>query len=183
MTPINFKANFLKTVYVPRKGKEETEMSIVSLDKNNQEDMIALRDVAKEWNSKATTFAFEIYQDAIKEYQYNDVVKEHYLAITQQNQDYAHLTPDKIVGLALYSEKNEPQNEISWLQTDPNNNTANSNQSREYKGIGRIMINYIKSITDKPLFVQSADNAIEFYKKQDFKASNPSQPSKLIWDT
>lgn len=57
MTPINFKANFLKTVYIPHwisKGISEKDVSIVEIDKNNEKDIEALAKTACDWEEYAS---------------------------------------------------------------------------------------------------------------------------------
>ena len=103
MTPINFKANFLKTVYLPHisQGKSsDKEVSIVELDNKDERDMAALAKTACDWEKYASGYAFEIYNDALKDKPYPDVYKEHYLALTTQNCDYANLDSNKILLLS-----------------------------------------------------------------------------------
>ena len=108
MTPINFKANFLKTAYIGKttnnKSSCHSEVSIVELDTNNKNDVEALAKTACEWNKVASGYAFEIYNEALKFKLYPDVVKEHYLALTLQNENYKNLDSNKIFGLALFTE-------------------------------------------------------------------------------
>ena len=67
------------------------------------------------------------------------------------------------------------------MQVKPSTNFRNS-QDRKYTGIGSALVNYIKEISDKPIYVQSADDAIGFYRKQGFKSQEAQIPSKMIWE-
>ena len=100
--------------------------------------------------------------------------------MTTQNSDYEHINPDKLQGLALFSETTNPENELNWLQVNPNTNTKSSS-SRTYKKVGTELVNYIKQITDKPILVQSADDAIKFYEKNDFRHIDSKHKSILVW--
>ena len=182
MTPINFKANFLKTVYLPHisQGKSsDKELSIVELDNKDERDMTALAKTACDWEKYASGYAFEIYNDALKDKPYPDVYKEHYLALTTQNCDYANLDSKKILGLALFEEKNDEYDEIAWLQANPKTNHESKN--RKYNGIGKSLVDYIKKITYKPIIVLSANSAVGFYKKQGFEPTG-KYPSQMTYE-
>ena len=114
----------------------------------------------------------------LKTKNYPDVAQEHYLALTTQNSNFEAVEPNKILGLALYFEKKAPANEIAWLQSNPSTNHESG--IRTYKKIGTTLVNYMKGLFKKPLYVQSADNAIPFYQKQGFKSLDI--PSKMIYE-
>ncbi len=184
MTPINFKASFLKTVYIPKKVSDSNykkqEVSIVELDPKNKKDVMALAETACKWENVAPGYSSEIYNEALKTKMYPDVIAEHYYALTRQNEDYENLSADKILGLALYSEKNDIHNELNWLQVNPETNKKNSTE-RKYKNIGTELVNYIKQIADKPIYVQSADDAMKFYEKNSFKHIDSSYQAIMLW--
>ena len=186
MTPINFKANFLKTAYIGKttnnKSSCHSEVSIVELDTNNKNDVEALAKTACEWNKVASGYAFEIYNEALKFKLYPDVVKEHYLALTLQNENYKNLDSNKILGLALFTEKNDINDELTWLQVNPNTNFENSKNGRKYKHIGKTLVDFVKCIADKPLYIQADDKAIKFYEKQGFRHLDDTKPSLMIFD-
>ena len=116
MTPINFKASFLKTVYIPQKVSDlnykNQEVSIVELDPKNQKDVMALAETACKWESIAPGFSSEIYNEVLKPKMYPDIVAEHYLALTTQNKDYKNLDANKVLGLALFSETMDSENQL-----------------------------------------------------------------------
>ena len=110
---------------------------------------------------------------------YPDVHREHYLALTTQNCDYANLDSKKILGLALFQEKDDFCDEIVWLQA--NSKTNNESKSRKYIDIGKSLVDYIKNLTYKPIIVSSDDKAVGFYEKQGFKPTG-EYPSQLVYD-
>ena len=109
MTPINFKANFLKTVYIPHttnKGISEKEVSIVELDKNDKKDIDALTEIAWKWEGCASGYAFEIYNDAKKYKPYPDVYKE-FVEDLKRDDDYQIVIDDpnneyEIINVSIY---------------------------------------------------------------------------------
>ena len=184
MTPINFTANYLKTVYLPQKVSKgiykPCETSIVEFDTSDKNDIRAIAKAASDWENITPGFAYQIFNDAIKDRPFPDILQEHYLGLTTQNSDYEHINPDKLQGLALFSETANPKNELNWLQVNPNTNTKSSS-SRTYKKVGTELVNYMKQITDKPILVQSADDAIKFYEKNDFRHIDSKHKSILVW--
>ena len=170
---INFTANFLKTVNIPKRTIDgnfyNTKVSFVELDKNDRVDKDSLKNVSKLWNKKEFNYASEIYYDAAKPFEYDNIVKEHYYAVTTQSENFEKLESEKILGLSLFSETTKPENEINWLQTNPVYKHG-SIEPREYKGIGKAIIEYVKEhYRDKNIKVFAADDAINFYKKLGFK--------------
>ena len=183
MTPINFTARFLADTSVSRivtRDKTVPEQAaIVELDRNDKNDMEALYELSDIWNKRGTSYAYSIYCDAIKGYDYDDVVKEHYIALTTQKDNFDTLDSNKVLGLTLFSETNTPDNEINWLQVDPENNNS-SKIDRNYKMVGSAIINYIKSAyPEKPVYVQSVENALDFYKKNGFDIRSENKPNSL----
>ena len=185
MVQISFTSSFLKTVYIPHNTQtgevEITEASIVELSSKDKNDIEALGKTSKEWQKIKSGYAPSIYYEMFKPRLYPDVNYEKILALTTQNEDYNKLDYQKILGLAVYSDKTEPVNEISWLQTNPKTNFETKNK-REYKELGKKLVDYMKEISDKPLYVQSSDKAIKFYEKQGFEAIDDSHPSIMIYE-
>ena len=182
MTPINFTGSFIKNITIPKlttNGKITSEkVSLVKLDKNDKLDVETLAKTAYSWENIKSGFTPDIYCDALKTKNYPDVAQEHYLALTTQNSNFEAVEPNKILGLALYFEKKAPANEIAWLQSNPSTNHESG--VRTYKKIGTTLVDYMKGLFKKPLYVQSANNAIPFYEKQGFKSLDI--PSKMIYE-
>lgn len=183
---LNFKANFIKNVPIQKRVSAEkfvpSQVSLVELDINNQNDIEALGKTAVLWERKASTFANYIYIDATKDKQYPDVEKEHYYALTKQNENFELLNPNSVLALAVYAEKKDPMNEIMWLQVDPKTNTKNASIfNREYKNIGTAIVDFLKSLSQKPLYVQSDTKATPFYEKQGFESMDLKHPDIMCW--
>ena len=172
MYPISFKANYLTSVNVSRlnddKKIENEKLSLVELDKNNYNDIKALHTVAQDWDKKSYTYAMQIYNDAVKCYEYNDVEQEHYLALTTQKDDFEKLDDSKVLGLMLFSEYKNGKNRIDWLQVEPLS-SSKSTQAKKYKGLGTALVDFAKKESlNKILDVNASYDAINFYKKQGF---------------
>lgn len=109
MTPINFTANYLKTVYLPQKVSKgiykPCETSIVEFDTSDKNDIRAIAKAASDWENITPGFAYQIFNDAIKDRPFPDILQEHYLGLTTQNSDYEHINPDKLQGLALFQKQ------------------------------------------------------------------------------
>lgn len=185
MNPINFTGSYLRTAYIPHKKDtgeiEQTQVSIVELNPKDAKDVEALGRTSVKWEHIKSGFAMNIFNELFKPRLYPDVNYEKYLALTTQNENYSKLDHEKILGLALYSDRRAPQNEISWLQACPTTNYESDNE-REYSGIGSTLTKYIKEISDKPLYVQADYNAIAFYEKQGFKSVDPEHPSIMLYE-
>lgn len=182
MTPISFKANFIRNTYIKQVVTPDTskdkEVALVELDINHKNDISALKTVARDWDSRAFGYAGCIYDDAIKTLKYPDT-KEHYYALTTQKEDYKNLDPKKILGLTLFSDKKSSKNELNWLQVEPDS-CYNSKQNRPYKNIGRALVEYIKEISDKTISVYPARKATPFYRKLGFEKETSKYPTLLF---
>ncbi len=185
MYPINFTANFIKNTTIQqcnKKSQNDKEVALVELDINDNNDTECLYNVAKDWDTKGFSYAFNIYSDAIKGCQYENVDKEHYIAITKQSDNFDMLEPEKVLGLTLVSELNNNTNEISWFQVDPKNNTK-THCDRTYEKVGSAMMNYVKeTYNQKPIYVQAVQDAVPFYEKCGFRIVNPKSPNNLVLD-
>ncbi|MBR1425351.1 GNAT family N-acetyltransferase [bacterium] len=174
MNSIFFGASFLSNTHIQAKKKfrnkyEQKTANIVEIDPKNPDDKEALHEVSKKWDKQYISFAWNIYNDAVEDFDYPDVKAEHFLALTTQKNNFDKLNPDKVLGLALVSERAYDDFEINWLQVEPNNNSVDFHKNRQYKQVGRAMMNYIcKTYSDKPIVVNPANTAVEFYKKYGF---------------
>ncbi len=188
MTPISFKANYLKNVTVLERKSPgnygDTDVSIVELDPKDKRDMSALGNVACKWSTKHS-YGLNIYNDALDEKsgqnKSSDIYNKHFYAITNQDSNYKHLDDRKILGLAVFSEMDGPFNVLDWLQISPSTNETQS-RSRKYKNLGTAIINFIKGTSDRSVYVDSSMPAIDFYKKNGFNSVNTKYPSKMMWN-
>jgi len=185
MPPISFKASLITSVDLKKKRNEKSyrdcRANLVELSSKNEDDKLALAKIACDWEHEASGFTYEVYNEILKDKLYPDVKKEHYYAITTQKRRFEKLEPEKILGVALFSEKKDSKNELNWLQVHPKNNSEYK-QSREYKRVGDSIIHYIqKTFSNSPIYVQSGDSAVGFYKNNGFKPNNEICDYKLTW--
>jgi len=185
MPPINFGSNFLKTISIPHKSAENqysnSDVAIVELDENDCNDTYAVGDAAIKWDNVGKSFGLDIYSEMLKPDIACDSKKEHYLAITEQESGYKYLNPNKIIALAMFSEKKGNTNKLNWLQVNPSTNKENS-QNRSFKHVGVSMLDFIKNnYSSKPIYVESTENSASFYTKNKFEAIDKKHPYNLIW--
>lgn len=183
MNNINFTARLIKRTEIYKRDKGGTfipaEVSIVELDKNDENDVKSLYQTSVLWNQQNAKYSSNIYHEAVKGYEYSDIEQEHYLALTEQNDDFKNINSEKVLGLMLFSESKFQEDEIEWFQVRPNTNTKQS-WKREYKGVGKAMIDLLKQVNYcKPIHVLSVPESVEFYKKQGFKNRENDIPSSL----
>lgn len=186
MNSINFTANLMKHTQILKRDENgcfsPVKASVVELDKNDEQDLKSLHDTTVLWNYQGAKYSSNIYHEAVKGYEYDDVEGEHYLALTTQNENHDKLDPDKVLGLMLFSNERFDTDEITWFQVRPNTNTKQS-WNREYKGVGKAMIDYIKQVNFfKPIHAMSVPESVEFYKKQGFEPHEDDIPSSLYYE-
>ena len=174
MNRINFTANFVKNTQVLKKSKDgnynQERVSIVELDKDDLKDLNSLYETSVLWNQQGAKYASDIFHEAAKGYEYDDIEKEHFFAVTEQKDDYKDLDPNKILGLMLFSESKYNENEINWFQVRPDTNSVNS-RNRKYKQVGKSLVDLLKEdYLNKPIYVKSSSEAVKFYTSQGFKS-------------
>ena len=172
MNTINFTANLIKHTQIPKRFVDDeyypSTVSIVELDKNNDTDVEALKQTSYLWNDQQAKYSSNIYHEAVKGYDYDNIEAEHFLALTEQTGSYERLNPNCILGLMLFSQTYDDEDEITWLQVRPNTYSKQT-WKREYKEVGKSLIDLLKETKlKKPIHVQSSNEAVEFYKKQGF---------------
>ena len=173
MNQISFTARFVKNTTVKKLDKatgdyKDKKVAIVELDQKDEKDLDSLSKISKNWNINGGVFVGCIYGDAKKNKLPEDVIKEHYYAITTQRGGYKNLNPKKVLGLNMFSEMNAPYDDLTWLETKPTTSVKISS-ARKYKNIGSAMIDFLtKEYSQKPIHVYSAEDAIMFYRNNGF---------------
>ena len=182
MTPINFTGSFVKNVTISKlisDGKMKLEdVALVKLDKTDKRDVMTLAETAYNWENVASGYAPNIYCDSLKTKNYPNVSNEHYFALTTQKENFEKLEADKILGLSLFFEKKAPNNELAWLQANPSTNHEAG--ERTYKNIGKALVNFMKGLFTKPIYVQADKKAIPFYQKLGFTQAE-KLPEQMIY--
>ena len=171
MNTLSFTAKFLQSRPIPRNTNDNTfvRVSVVELEKGNTSDVEALSEISEKWNKKGRSYAHEIFQEFTNKYTDEDVVSEHYLALTTQKSNFEHLEPEKILGVSLLYETIGEGNELGWLSVDPENNTGNQGKQK-YRHIGTTILNCLKEIYSPERIKVTAVNGTEnFYKNNGFE--------------
>src|SRR5574344_2579403 len=99
MTPINFKANFIKPAIVQKKTNNDynpCEVSFIELDTKNDNDIKSMKKLSKDWGYN--TFAYQIYYD-MSANDGNIDKSIHYYGLTEQKSNFENIEPDKILGI------------------------------------------------------------------------------------
>ncbi len=189
MNTVTFTSQFKKNMIIQtRDGSSnycDKTVSVVELDRKNNHDIDTMFAIGDNWSKQGFNYAQSILISAISdedETDWTDKLKEHYIAMTLQDDNFEKLDPKKVIGLSLLSEYNY-DNEINYLQVKPTNSYSKVGEKRKYKKIGTAMLDYMKSISEqKPIFVNSALEAVNFYTMNDFKRVSEEDPTKLYYN-
>jgi len=189
MNNISFTSQLTKNMTIQcRNGASncsDKSVSIVELDRHDSRDLDALYAIGEDWSKQGFNYAPCIFTSAASdkdESDWMDKIKEHYIALTLQEDNFDKLDPKKILGLSLLSEY-KYDNEIDFLQVKPTNSYSKVGTERKYKKIGTTMLDYIKSISQtKPIYVNSAVDAVDFYEMNDFKRILKNDPTQLCYN-
>lgn len=182
---LNFTANFLKDVSILKKDYDgeysPCTVSLVELDTEDNNDIKALYKTASLWAKKGCYYAFGIYNDATKECKTSDVEKEHYIALTTQEDNYSHLDHNKVLGLAMFSEMKFEDNRLDFLEVNPKTSKSKS-RNRQYKEAGKAIIQYLKDNYNQNIGVSSDSRAVDFYRKQGFVSVDNKNPEIMCYN-
>jgi len=87
--------------------------------------------------------------------------------------------------MAMFVEKKDKENQLCWLQVDPDNCVHNKDD-RKYSGVGGSIVGFLKDKhNQKPMFVLSFEIALDFYQNRGFKEdldNNDGHENKLVWE-
>ena len=173
---INYRNKFGK--YLPKK------VSVVRLDPDNPDDITAIKTISETWKADKN-IAKDIAEDMQLYPRQKHIFKDKYFyAITTQAKTFLHLNPEKVLGIAELTEKNEGFNYIDFIQVNPayTNNTIN----RQFKHIGEALIKtLINAANCSKIYLNSLPHAVKFYLKQGFvmKVADISDPLMLLVKT
>ena len=164
---------------------------MVELTRNDISD---LREVSKKWRSTLGLYIASDSRTFINSGSY------HFYALTKQKNNFEKLVVDDVLGLAEIKEL-DTFNRVLYIQTKPEyisrrygcslpDRICNSFKNvlispfRKFKHIGKGMLDSVKDIfPDKRIELTSVDEAVGFYKKQDFfTPSRVLAPEKLVFN-
>jgi len=183
---VNFTAKFLTDTYIPTRLPNGDYVpncvSIVELDKNNTNDMRAVLETTTNCDKNGGKFGRNIYSQ-MKNPDYDAGIKtERYIALTTQTADFDKLKPQYIQGLMILSKNYYEQNELSWLETNPQIVNAEKGK-KPYKCVGTSLVNFAKQECKQGgIYVIPAINAVEFYKKLGFKVKKDEFIDEIKWE-
>lgn len=179
---LNFTANFIKDVSVLKKDYDGEyrpyDISLVEFDVEDENDIRSLYKTASLWSENGAYYAFGIFNDASKEYVTFDVEKEHYYALTTQTDKFSHINPNKVLGLAMFSEMKYDRNRLDFLEVNPKTSKMKS-KNRQYKEVGKAMVQYLINNYDRRLELSADTKAIDFYKKLGFVSPDNKHPEVM----
>ena len=180
---INFCATYICTTNIKKNNNSNLEnytVKVVELDENCKADYDALNSVANDWKKYAfnnDTFANSILNDI-------SIRKKHRLktvpiyAITTQKDNFEHVDSKKVLGIAEFSSKG-CNNRIEYLQVNPKY-IKRYYPDKNFFGIGVAILEFLKSISDKPIELTSSKAACKFYEKNGFIKLN-TEENEYIW--
>ena len=185
MTPINFKANYIKSVDIQKYDGENYKPHKVALVSLNHNDKDAVDKIAEAWD---TALVHGMKGSFI-------YPQEKLYAVTLQKKDFKTLDSNKVLGMVCFNERGEYNiGEIEYLQVHPdsisesygkNTMTEFINKMKRmfqkdvepkrkapYKHIGECLVkSIIELYSGQPIILVSLDEAVGFYKKMGFKNS------------
>ena len=173
MNSVSFTANLVHNTSVPQRKSlfsyKDTDVSIVEIERTNPSDLDALDKASGKWIKNRGEYAEAISFDASYGTKDNEFIRKHFYALTTQNSNHEHLIPEKILGLMMFEETKNPENEIVCLEVNPSTSKSKS-LIRKYKQVGRRLVEFVQSNFDqKAIYVYADCRALNFYKKLGFK--------------
>ncbi len=182
MSSINFKAQYINPVTLKKKNEEgqycDVQGAFVKIDPKDKKDMRALEYVIKDWGGSA--LAKNIYNTASNRSSlYKSNKKHKFYAVTEQKQSWQDLDSHKVLGLAYFLETSKGNGALEYIVVKPNN--AYASEDREYKNVGKSMLDSIKKTSSlQAIELYSLPEAENFYKKNDF-TSDGSIAEHMYW--
>ena len=179
MDAISFKARFINNVTVSKlnsaTGKyEEKVVSLVEMNKNSASDFASLFKLCSLWK-----YSDNFIGTILMTLSNFDRNTRNVYILTEQKDNFWKLIPEQILGVEEVQKQNNSYR-LDYLQTRPD--TKFKAKGREYKGIGSSLLNHIlnKFGTKKKIYLNSDENAMEFYKKYGFKVLDRTLADPLM---
>lgn len=167
----NFRAKFIKKVPVQKldfatKRYKTTQASFVEFEPENLQDLKALAKAQSAWDGEF--FAADIVKAAAKMFQGElKQPKNRIFVLTTQSDDCRNLNKDSILGMVQMVGGKAAQAELKFFQVRPD--LSYNEVHRDYKGVGKAILDSIKEIYTKAIKLQSCYSAANFYEKQGFE--------------
>ncbi|MBQ7764686.1 GNAT family N-acetyltransferase [bacterium] len=178
---VSFKASLVGYATVIKRNNNTNKesgyiSSFVELDKANNDDYEALRQIALGWN-KGYSYAKDVFDNFSYEKfgkKISNDANYRYFALTKHSSPFNKLNADSILGVATLREEADKTFTLEHLQVAPMQEYTSPN--RKFKHIGQAIL---KTILDKfintsiKLYAVDSD-AEAFYKKLGFKNNKKS---------
>lgn len=167
----NFRAKFIKKVPVQKldfatKRYKTTQASFVEFEPKNLQDLKALAKAQSAWDGEF--FAADIVKAAAKMFQGElKQPKNRIFVLTTQSDDCRNLNKDSILGMVQMVGGKAALAELKFFQVRPD--LSYNKVHRDYKGVGKAILDSIKEIYTKAIKLQSCYSAANFYEKQGFE--------------
>lgn len=167
----NFRAKFIKKVPVQKldfatKRYKTTQASFVEFEPENLQDLKALAKAQSAWDGEF--FAADIVRAAAKMFQGElKQPKNRIFVLTTQSDDCRNLNKDSILGMVQMVGGKAAPAELKFFQVRPD--LSYNKVHRDYKGVGKAILDSIKEIYTKAIKLQSCYSAANFYEKQGFE--------------
>lgn len=167
----NFRAKFIKKVPVQKldfatRRYKTTQASFVEFEPENEKDLKALAKAQAQWDGEA--YATEIVMAAGRMSMGQlRRPKSRIFVLTTQADDCKNLDKDSILGMAQMIGGKTTLAELKYFQVRPD--IKFKSDSRDYKGVGKAILDSLKGIYTKAIKLQSCFSAADFYEKQGFQ--------------
>lgn len=160
---ISFKANYILPTNILKKdnGKyEKYSANFYKLNIKNHQDITLIKDLAKTWGKDS--YVFNILDSATDQ---NINYPRHIYILTDAKESNYKPKTENVMGIAELDETRKTENSLNFIQVNPK-----FINSKKYNHIGSAMIDVIKCLHfSKPMYVFSEENAMNFYKYNNFE--------------
>ena len=163
------------------------KVSAVKLDMNYLPDLEAVEQATKKWDKDKNSgyYAADIQECARKDYKalhHKSETNHIFYMLTLQTRNFERIKPDKILGIAVIEKmEDEERDELKWLQGNPEY-TYFAKAPRQYSGIGKSLVQFIRNYGGKPLDVTIYPKTLDFYKNCGFKHPDKNDLTHLVLD-
>ena len=173
---INFRAEHLTSPFIEKynvKKKEYTpvQVAFVQIEPGSKEDVVAVSRAVHKW--KDDDFGIDILK-RLRKIRFG-ALNEHshkIYALTSQQNDFHHLEPENILGLAEFIRKPNGKRKLQFLQVKPE--FKSSSCCLGYQHIGQTIIENLQQMKDTyDILTKSFYKSTGFYEKMGFDLIDP----------
>lgn len=179
LNPITFKAKYISSHQIKQRDNNSSiNVNMVQIDPMSEKDIQSIRTVNSMWKN-GRTYADDILDD-LYEYVETNLPHKVFLALTTQKNNFQELIPENILGLGeVLTEPGSDKIKIKRLQTTPKEEYRNP--KRSLSGIGRALLNGIKTMFPVNIILESKKDAKGFYLKNGFEFIGEKKSLSMIF--